>query len=138
MEATITTEPPLEREENDPLPSRDPRPQTTWGPPHPGSLSFSVPSFLHLWHHCLCHQGCGLHINVQNLKPGEEGEQHEGRAGEGRVMRAQNTFSRICLLGLVEILEMIAGTLQVKKPRPREKEVSLTSVFSERMKLRPG
>lgn len=116
MEATITTEPPLEREENDPLPSTDPHPQTTWG-----SLS-SVPSFLHLWHHCLCHQGCGLHINVQNLKPRAEGEQHEGRAREGRVMCTQNRFSRICLLGLVEILEMISGALQGKKPRPREKE----------------
>lgn len=85
MEATITTEPPLEKEENDPLPSRDPPPSDHVGPSHPSSLSFSVPSFLHLWHHCLSHQGCGLHINVQNLKPREEGEQHEGRAREGRV-----------------------------------------------------
>lgn len=53
-------------------------------------------------------------------------------------MSSHNRFSQICLMGLVEILEMISGTLQVKKPRSREKEVSFTSAFSERMNIRLG
>lgn len=60
------------------FPVDTPHPQSMWGLLHLGSLSLSVPSFLHLRHHCLCHQDCGLHVNVQNLQWREEGEQHEG------------------------------------------------------------
>lgn len=62
-----------------------------------------VPSFLHLWHHCLCQEGCGLQVNVQNLKWREKEKEHQGRAGEGRAMRTY------CLLGLVQISDGLIG-----------------------------
>lgn len=88
MEDTITIEPPLKKEQNGSAVT-DPRPRPARGPARPGP-SFPVPSFRHLWHHCLCQQGRGLHVNVQNLQQKEEGEQHEGlqKASEGRVMES--------------------------------------------------
>lgn len=87
MEDTITIEPPLKKEQNGPA-ATDPASACE-------GLACSRPSFLypslrHLWHHCLCQQGCGLHVNVQNLQQKEEGEQHEGlqKAAEGRVMES--------------------------------------------------
>lgn len=120
MEATITTEPPLEKEENYPLPVEPPA-LSPCGAPNPGPTALSVPSFLHLWYHCLCHQGGGLHINAENLKSQEEGEEHEGVDGEGG---AEETLWHSCLLGLVEVLEVIYPHLTRQKLWPREKCLS--------------
>lgn len=88
MEDTITIEPPLKKEQNGPA-ATDPC-LGLRGAQRAPAPSFPVPSFRHLWHHCLCQQGCGLHVNVQNLQQKEEGEQHEGlqKAAEGRVMES--------------------------------------------------